>query len=89
MWFYRIGRSNRFNAPILEESHSKTLALALALVLVLTLLQTLTLRMIKVTKIKNIMQEVLREHHKLFAIIGQSVKALITSVQPLSTQQLI
>lgn len=57
------------NAPISEESHLETLAPSP--------------RMVKVSKIRNIVQEVLREHYKLFASVGHSVKVQAVSVSPL------
>lgn len=84
-------KSSQLNAPIPEESHSKTLTptpiltstptLTLTLVSVLVLILIPTLRMVEVTKIRNIIQKMLREHYELFANVRHSVKTPISSIQ--------
>lgn len=68
-------RSNQSNAPIAKESHSEALVSKLELTLTPTSILILTLRMVELTKIRNIIQEMLREHHELSTSVRHLVKA--------------
>lgn len=60
-----------------RENHSEAPALTLIL----------APRMVKVSEIKNIVQEVLRKHREPSASIGHSIEALMALIQPLPIQQ--